>query len=121
MWMNHNRDGENHDVQKTIFAHKWSFYNNNFRITIGELNNIYGKTPSLMDASPLIIWHDNYQDDYSNVFLHFVLEGKIKSLRTYGGFAMDDYDLPNEKGSNKPISMGFSAGLEYHVIDGESS
>ena len=120
MWMNHNRDGENHDVQKTIFAHKWSFYNNNFRITIGELNNIYGKTPSLMDASPLIIWHDNYQDDYSNVFLHFVLEGKIKSLRTYGGFAMDDYDLPSEEGSNKPIAMGFSAGLEYHVIDGES-
>ena len=120
MWMSYN-DGveENNDVQKTIFAHKWSFYNNNFRITIGELNNVYGKDPNFLDASPLIIWHDSNQDDYSNVFLHLVLEGKVGPVRAWGGFAMDDFDLPHETGSAKPMAMGFSAGFEYHVMDGE--
>ena len=119
MWMDYNESGKNHDVQKTIFAHKWSFYNNNFRITIGELNNIYGKDPNFLDASPLIIWHDSNQDDYSNVFLHLVLEGKVGPVRAWGGFAMDDFDLPHETGSAKPMAMGFSAGVEYHVFDGE--
>ena len=119
MWMDYNESGKNHDVQKTIFAHKWSFYNNNFRITIGELNNIYGKDPNFLDASPLIIWHDSNQDDYSNVFLHLILEGKVGPVRAWGGFAMDDFDLPHETGSAKPMAMGFSAGVEYHVFDGE--
>ena len=118
MWMDYN-DGKINDVQKTIFAHKWSFYNNNFRITIGELNNIYGKDPNFLDASPLIIWHDSNQDDYSNVFLHLILEGKVGPVRAFGGFAMDDFDLPHETGSAKPMAMGFSAGVEYHVFDGE--
>ncbi|MCI7607294.1 MAG: hypothetical protein MSS69_11150 [Spirochaetales bacterium] len=119
MWMDYNKVGDNHDVQKTIFAHKWSFYNNNFRITIAELNNIYGKDPNFLDASPLIIWHDSNQDDYSNVFLHLILEGKVGPVRAFGGFAMDDFDLPHEKHSAKPMAMGFSAGIEYHVFDGE--
>ena len=119
MWMDYNKEPINNDVQKTIFAHKWSFYNNNFRITIGELNNIYGKDPNFLDASPLIIWHDSNQDDYSNVFLHLILEGKVGPVRAWGGFAMDDFDLPHETGSAKPMAMGFSAGVEYHVFDGE--
>ena len=119
MWMDYNEEDINNDVQKTIFAHKWSFYNNNFRITIGELNNVYGKDPNFLDASPLIIWHDSNQDDYSNVFLHLVLEGKVGRVRAWGGFAMDDFDLPHETGSAKPMAMGFSAGFEYHVMDGE--
>ncbi|MGN0906090.1 MAG: hypothetical protein ACI4NM_02990, partial [Bullifex sp.] len=118
MWMSYNNTG-NKDVQKTIFAHKWSFNNDCFRITIGELNNVYGKTPNLLDASPLIIWHDSNQDDYSNVFLHLILEGKAGPVRLFGGFAMDDFELPHEKGGNKPQAMGFSAGIEYHVLDGK--
>lgn len=126
MWMDYAfKEGgvvkEIREVQKTIFAHKWSFYNNNFRITIAELNNIYGKDPNLLDASPLIIWHDSNQDDYSNVFLHLVLEGRIGGFRAFGGFAMDDFDLPHEVHSNKPQAMGFSAGLEYHFFDGIST
>ena len=123
MWMTYNSSGnadeQENDVQKTIFAHKWSFYNNNFKITVAELNNIYGKDPNFLDASPLIIWHDSNQDGYSNVFLHLILEGKVGNLRAFGGFAMDDFDLPHESGSGKPLAMGFSAGVEYHVFDGE--
>lgn len=119
MWMNYNDTLGEHDVQKTIFGHKFSFFNDNFRVTIAELNNVYGKDPSFLDASPITIWHDNNQDDYSNVFLHLVLEGKIGPVRAFGAFSMDDFDLPHETHSNKPQAMGFGAGLEYHLFDGE--
>lgn len=120
-WMDYNDSPAELDVQKTIFAHKWSFYNDNFKVTIGELNNVYGKDPNFLDASPLIIWHDSNQDDYSNVFLHLALEGKVGPVRGYFEFAMDDFDLPHETHSSKPQAMGFSAGVEYHVFDGEDN
>ncbi|MDY5931487.1 MAG: hypothetical protein SPJ34_05585 [Candidatus Ornithospirochaeta sp.] len=106
--------------QKAFFGHKWSFSSDYLRISIGELNNVYDKNPTFFDASPFVIWHDNNQDDYSNVFLHLALEGKIGPVRAFGTFAMDDFDLPHETGSDKPMAIGFSAGIEYHVLDGKA-
>ena len=44
---------------KTTFAHKFSMENEKLRFTFAELNNVYGKDPSLVDFSPTVIWHDN--------------------------------------------------------------
>lgn len=109
--------------QKSTFAHRFAFGNDSVRIAVAELNNVYGKEPSLLDFTPFGIWHDNYQDDYSNVMLNLAVEGVVGPVRLYGTFTMDDFDLPHELGSDvwseKPQAMGFTAGVEVHILDGE--
>lgn len=109
--------------QKSTFAHRFAFGNDSVRIAVAELNNVYGKEPSLLDFTPFGIWHDNYQDNYSNVMLNLAVEGVAGPVRLYGTFTMDDFDLPHELGSDvwseKPQAMGFTAGVEVHILDGE--
>ncbi len=120
-FLNYEKDLES--GPQTTFSHRFSFSNNNFRIAIAELNNVYGKEPSLLDFTPFGLWHDNYQDKYSNVMLNVALEASIGPVRAFGTFTMDDFDLPHELGSDgwsgKPQAMGFTAGVEYHILDGE--
>lgn len=110
---------------KSTFAHKFAFENSNFRIAISELNNVYGKEPSLLDFTPCGLWHNNYQDDYSNVMLDVSLEGRIGPVRMFGTFTMDDFDLPHESqggnkfNSSKPAAIGISAGIELNLLDGK--
>ncbi|MBO4409610.1 MAG: hypothetical protein J5775_02560 [Spirochaetales bacterium] len=109
---------------KTTFAHKFSMEKDNLRFTFAELNNVYGKDPSLLDFSPTVVWHDNYQDDFSNVMLSFTAEGKFGPVRAYANFTMDDYDLPHETPepgtfSGKPPAIGFVAGIEINLFKGE--
>ncbi len=119
----HNVDGGSRGGQKSTFAHRFAFGNDSVRIAVAELNNVYGKEPSLLDFTPLGIWHDNYQDNYSNVMLNLAVEGVVGPVRLYGTFTMDDFDLPHELGSDgwsgKPQAMGFTAGVELHILDGE--
>ncbi len=113
------------DAMKSTFAHKFGFENSNFRIYLAELNNIYGKNASLLDFTPCGVWHNNYQDDFSNVMLDLAIEGKVGPVRAFGTFTMDDFDLPHEASgdqkfnSSKPAAMGFSAGIELNLLDGE--
>ncbi|MFA7189500.1 MAG: hypothetical protein WC117_05410 [Sphaerochaetaceae bacterium] len=109
---------------KSTFAHRIGFENSNFRIAIAELNNVYNKYPTLLDFTPFGLWHDNYQDNYSNVMLNVSLEGLAGPVRLFGTFTMDDFDLPHEKDnayglSNKPQAMGFNAGAEVNLLNGE--
>ena len=109
---------------KTTFAHKFSMENEKLRFSFSELNNIYGKDPSILDFSPTVVWHDNYQDDFSNVMLSFTFEGKFGPVRAFANFTMDDYDLPHETPepgtfSGKPPAIGFVAGVELNLLKGE--
>ena len=106
-------------VQKTILGHKFSFYTENLRLSLGELSNIYNKTPSLFDMSPLLVWHNGNQDEFCNVTMYLGVEGKIGPVRMFGTFNMDDFAQPHEVATDRPAAMGFSAGLEYHAFDGE--
>ena len=118
-WMDYKNDmGFPNTVEKTILGHKFNFYNDNVRLSFGELANVYNKTPSFFDLSPLVIWHDGNQDDTVNVSLYLSGEGKAGPVRMFGTFNMDDFDLPHETHSDKPVAMGFNAGIEYHVFDG---
>lgn len=109
---------------KSTFAHRFGFESDHFRIAIAELNNVYDKYPTLLDVSPLAIWHNGYQDEYSNVMLNVALEAKVGPVRAFGTFTMDDFDLPHEVSetyglSCKPQAMGFTAGVEFNLFDGE--
>ena len=121
LFMNYSHNVEG--GQKSTFAHRFAFGNDSVRIAVAELNNVYGKEPSLLDFTPFGIWHDNYQDNYSNVMLNLAVEGVVGPVRLYGTFTMDDFDLPHELGSGswsgKPQAMGFTAGVEVHILDGE--
>lgn len=121
LFMNYDHNVEG--GQKSTFAHRFAFGSDSVRIAVAELNNVYGKEPSLLDFTPFGIWHDNYQDNYSNVMLNLAVEGVVGPVRLYGTFTMDDFDLPHELGSDdwseKPQAMGFTAGVEVHILDGE--
>ena len=109
---------------QSTFTHRFIFENDNIRLSFAELNNIYGKQASLLDFSPLALWHDNFQDDCSNVMINVAAEGKIGPVRLYGTFTMDDFALgaevaAGEKFGDKPTAMGFTAGIDLHLIDGE--
>ena len=105
-------------AQKTILGHKFSLYNENMKFSVGELANIYNKVPSLFDLSPLVVWHNGNQDEHCNVTLYLSGEGKIGPVRMFGTFNMDDFAQPHEVATDRPMAMGFSAGVEYHVFDG---
>lgn len=109
---------------QSTFSHKFGFENDNFRITFAELNQVYNKYPSLLDFTPLGVWHDNYQDEFSNVMLNVSVEGLVGPVRLFGSFTMDDFDQgreidPNYGISDKPQAMGFIAGAEINLLDGK--
>ena len=107
---------------KTLFSHKFGYENDSWRVTFSELNLIYNKIPSLLDASPLAFWHNNYQHDRSNVMIELTVE-KLFDLtpmdfRIFGIFAMDDFAFGGESKTEKPNAMGFNLGIEFHFLDG---
>ena len=104
---------------QTTFAHRFSFKNNSFRVSFTEMNNIYGKVPSLLDWTPIALWHNNYQDDCSNVMVDMALEAKVGPIRLFGTLSMDDFRLALEPNTN-PTAIGLSAGIEWHMAEGES-
>ncbi len=105
-------------VQKTIIAHKFTIYNDNLKLSVGELSNIYNKLPTLFDLSPLVIYHNGNQDEFCNVMMYLSAEGKIGPVRLFGTFNMDDLAQAHEVSTDRPLAIGFSTGIEYHVFDG---
>ncbi len=115
---------ENNEGPKSLFTHRFRFENDFLRFAVAELNIVYDKDPNLLDFSPLSVWHNSYQDDYSNVMLNFSAEGLVGPVRLMGTFTMDDFDLPHEISedwglSNKPQAFGFTAGAEVNLLDGK--
>ena len=104
---------------QTTFAHRFSFSTDSFRMAFTEMNNIYGKVPSLLDCTPIALWHNNFQDDCSNVMVDMTLEGRIGPVRLFGSLTMDDFALPNELNTN-PSAFGASAGIEWNAVSGEA-
>lgn len=122
---NHNGELDEEDLNsKTLFSHKLGWENETWRVSFSELNLIYNKIPSLLDASPLAFWHNNYQHDRSNVMIELAVEKLFLlnpfDFRVYGLFAMDDFVFGSEDVNSKPSAMGFAAGIEFHFLDGDN-
>ncbi len=109
---------KNSDVMKTVFIHKVSYERKNLIIGLSELNLVYDTVPSLYDFTPFVLWHNQYQEEHSNVMIEVSLEGKIKSLRLWALYAQDDICLKNESNNLKPTALGFAAGFDWHILEG---
>ncbi len=107
------------DVMKTVFIHKVSYERKNFIIGLSELNLVYDTTPSLVDFTPFVLWHNQYQEEHSNVMIELSIEGKIKSVRLWALYAQDDICLRNESNNLKPTALGFAAGFDWHISYGK--
>ncbi|MFA7109728.1 MAG: hypothetical protein WC162_11355 [Sphaerochaetaceae bacterium] len=114
-------DSDNDLYRKTLFAHRFIWETDSLRIGLGELNLIYNHVPSLLDATPLTFFHNNYQQDRSNVLMQISLEKLFKfedwKFRVYGSFAQDELKLPTE--NDWPTAVGFNAGIQIHILNGE--
>lgn len=122
-------DEKSEAMKKNIFGHRFGFSNKFLNVYVGELNLIYGNDPTLYDCTPIGIWHNNYQDERSNVMLDVAAEGVIGPVRIYGEFTMDDFVLGHEHSSDyekksqydssKPFAAAYQLGAEVHVLDGK--
>ncbi|ONN27796.1 hypothetical protein XJ44_02180 [Thermosipho affectus] len=100
---------------KTIVAHRFEFFLDDFRIAIGELNVVGGKAPDLIDLNPLMFFHNTYGEGYSNVLSSVDFSYSFKNLKIFGEFALDDYITPTETEDYKPNAYGYNLGIEFNL------
>ncbi len=107
------------DPSKYIFAHRIEFDLGRFEFGLGELNIVGGKTPDLIDANPVVIFHNTYGEGYSNVVACADTKLEItKDISVYGELSMDDFEGSTETGSGyKPTAYGFNLGGRYNFGD----
>ncbi len=110
------------DEQKNLAAHRVEWNTGSFRLSIGELNLIYSRSPAFFDINPFTIYHNLYQEG-SNVMAYIEAEGiinlgKMGDLRLFAELEMDDYSLPTEDEKGKPTAFGAGIGIEWHIADG---
>jgi hypothetical protein len=96
---------------KTLVAHRLDFHPfENFRFSAGELTMIGGKYPDLFSASPFAIWHNNYNEGYTNSMA--VLDFSyvpLKGWEIHGEFALDDL-VGTTENESKPTAYAFNVG-----------
>jgi len=105
---------------KTIFAHRAGYESETIRIGVGELNLVHDIAPSLIDMAPLAVFHNLYEDVYSNVLLAASGEFKAGDFRGFGEFVMDDLVMSWESWQGRPTALGWNFGLEYRILPGEA-
>jgi len=107
---------------KNIFAHRVGYESDRLRIAVGELNLVHDIVPGLIDISPFAVYHNLYQDAYSNVMLDASAEVQITTMRVFGEFVMDDLVMPwetNDGSPARPTALGFLAGAEWSIGGGK--
>jgi len=107
---------------KNIFAHRVGYESDRLRIAVGELNLVHDIVPGLIDISPFAVYHNLYQDAYSNVMLDASAEAQVKTIRVFGEFVMDDLVMPwetNNGAPSRPTALGFSGGAEWKIAGGK--
>ena len=117
--LNRDKKEDTDDVYKTVFIHEFSYERENLIIGFGELNLVYDTVPTLIDFSPFVLWHNQYQEEHSNVMIELSLEGRIGPVRLYGLYAQDDICLSNEGNNLKPTALGFAFGFDWLIGKGE--
>lgn len=110
---NYNDRNRSYDTpSKTLFAHRfhWSFSRMDLGMT--EFTVIGGKSPAFRDANPLILYHNNYNDGYSNIGVG--LDAKLKFPRGtfFGEIFIDDIKEADDGG--KPTRLAWMLGTTLH-------
>lgn len=55
------------EPSKSLFVHRLTVHLGAWDLAISEVLLVGGRTPSLREALPLVVWHNNYGDGYSKV------------------------------------------------------
>ncbi len=118
--LNRDKRENTDDVYKTVFIHKVSYERENLIIGLGELNLVYDTVPTLIDFSPFVLWHNQYQEEHSNVMIELSMEGRIGPVRLYCLYAQDDICLGNEGNNLKPTALGFAFGFDWLIRKGKA-
>ena len=111
------------EVLKTFFIHGFSYNRKNLILSFSELNCVYDTVPTIGDFTPFALWHNQYQEEHSNVMIEVSAEVKIEDVRLYLIYAQDDICLNGEKGNDnktKPTALGFALGLDWLIKEGTS-
>ncbi|ADA66536.1 putative uncharacterized protein precursor [Thermotoga petrophila RKU-10] len=96
---------------KTLAAHRLDFHiRENLRLGVGELTMIGGKYPDLFAVSPFSIWHNNYNEGYTNSMASFDFSWvPKKGFEVHGEFVLDDL-VGTTEDESKPTAYAFNVG-----------
>ncbi len=102
-------------MSKTLFAHRISWQIYSLQLGITEMNMVGGKSPSLRDGSPFILFHNNYGSGYSKNAI-----SADASLALPFGFHLlsemriDDINYSDtETSTDTPTLLGYQIGAEH--------
>ena len=99
---------------KTIVAHKINYQYENINIGISELSVIGGKTPTITEINPFSIWHNDYNDGFTNSMFSFEGAVKINQHKIYAEIAFDDLiSGMNESGADSKNIYAYLIGSEF--------
>jgi hypothetical protein len=103
---------------KSLFFHRVGLDFPRFSLGFAEYNLVTGVTLDFEDIGPFLIYHHLFADG-SNVMFHLDGEWRpLRSFRLYAEGLMDDFQLSSEGSSSNPNAFGFSAGLQWKIVDG---
>ena len=105
---------------KSLFFHRVGLDFPRLSLGFAEYNLVTGVVLDFQDFAPFLIYHHLFADG-SNVMLH--LDGEWRPadpLRFYAEVVMDDFQLGSEGTGSNPNAFGFSAGLQWRILEGVS-
>ncbi|GEM_PF-2735685 len=101
------------DQYKALTGHRFEFsFGDTLLIGMSDVLLFGGRAPELNEISPLILLHNVYGENYSNVIMGFdaaYVPGR--NVKIYGELAIDDIQNPWEAGSSIPTTLGMLAGV----------
>ncbi len=98
---------------KTLITHRLDFtLRDNLRVGIGEITMVGGKYPDLFVLSPFAIWHNNFNEGYTNTMVSVDFSWvPVKGFEIHGEFALDDLVVEATENESKPTAYGYNIGL----------
>jgi len=101
---------------KTLVTHRLDVSPlRSLRIGFGELTMVGGKVPDLFSISPLAIWHNNYNEGYTNTMFSVDFSWvPFRGFELHGEFVLDDLVGKTELGE-KPTAYAFNVGVRKGV------
>lgn len=103
---------------RTYIVHSLAFTGSAFRVSVSDINFIYGTTPDLQDFAVLVPFHGLFQK-HQNMMFSLSAEGIAGPFRIYGELCMDDIRSSLEGAATNPTALGFLFGAEVTLFADE--
>ncbi|MDI3517639.1 MAG: hypothetical protein PWP09_1705 [Thermotogota bacterium] len=103
---------------KTLVAHRVDMFPmKGMRLGIGEMTMIGGKVPDLFTLSPFSVYHNNFNEAYTNSIGVFDFSWTVlRGLNLYGELVLDDLVVPlTESPDSKPTAYALNFGVTKTV------